>query len=125
MKWCLSKTQLECLLAYIFKNEADSDVDNIISIYERAQYWEESIVIINYLLTQLIQREIKKGSLNKDFLAKIYDISSTMDITLDEIDSNFIDFIFNHTRFSKEINENLIILKEKYVEYDYAHQIRY
>ncbi|MDX2173610.1 MAG: hypothetical protein SFY56_10835 [Bacteroidota bacterium] len=76
-------------------------------------------------MTQIIQREIKKGSLDKEFLKEVYDLPILGNIVLDEINAEFIEFMFNHTRFSMDMNLNILYLKEKHESYDYTSQIRY
>lgn len=122
---CLNKTELEQLFRHVIDNETDPELDEIISIYEGTKSWEDKIVVINFIMTQLIQRDIKKGSLKKEFLSVIYNLPTEGDILIDEIEADFIEYMFNHVRHSREMNENLIRLKEKYLNYDYSEQVRY
>ena len=62
---------------------------------------------------------------NFQFVDRLYDLSIIGDINLDEVDRDFVEFMFKHVRYSKDINENLFKLKEKLETYDYSEQIRY
>lgn len=70
-------------------------------------------------------KKIKKGSLPVSFLQELYDLIEEGDFVLDELDRNFIEFMFSHVRYSSDMNENIRQLKERHLEYDYRNTIRY
>lgn len=121
---CLNKEDLDKFLKSIIEKISDEEYEDYIAIFEGCQLWEEKVIIVNYLTTQIIQREIKRGTLSKEFLNEVYNLPNLGNIEIEEIDSNLIEFMFNHTRFSKDINLNLLHLKEKFESHDYSAQIR-
>ncbi|MBK6400037.1 MAG: hypothetical protein IPN61_13175 [Bacteroidetes bacterium] len=123
MKRCLDKALIERLINHlILTHVKDAEIQQLV---ENCKNWEEQIVIINYLLTQIIQKKIKKGSLPVSFLQELYDLIEEGDFVLDELDRNFIEFMFSHVRYSSDMNENIRQLKERHLEYDYRNTIRY
>jgi molybdenum cofactor biosynthesis enzyme MoaA len=69
MKRCLDKALIERLINHlILTHVKDAEIQQLV---ENCKNWEEQIVIINYLLTQIIQKKIKKGSLPSFVLAGI------------------------------------------------------
>ena len=72
MKRCLDKALIERLINHlILTHVKDAEIQQLV---ENCKNWEEQIVIINYLLTQIIQKKIKKGSLPVSFLQELYDL---------------------------------------------------
>lgn len=119
MKHCFNKEQIEKALDYFFKEtNEENDVTQIIE-------WNDQIFILNFLVTQIIQKKIKKGKLKNAFVEKLYSLKELGSIEIDEIDVDFIEFIFNHLSVSNEMNDNLIYYKEKYIRNDYRDKIRY
>ncbi|OFX23509.1 MAG: hypothetical protein A2033_16165 [Bacteroidetes bacterium GWA2_31_9] len=123
MKHCLNKEQIDFFLKYFFNN--NNEDNDVVLIVENSKQWIDQIFILNYLVTQIIQKKIKKGNLPNNFIEKLYSLKDVGDIVIDEIDVNFIEFIFNHLSVSNEMIDNLIYYKTKQINYDYSGQIRY
>lgn len=123
MKHCFTKEQIGDCLAYLLdKSEVD---ENIVLMIEEAKQWSSKIILINYLTTQIIQRGLNKSNLPNNFIQKLYSIEDMGDLVIDEIDRDFIEFIFNHLSVSSDMSSNLIHYKQKQINYDYGEQVRY
>jgi hypothetical protein len=121
MNYCFNKDQIEKSLEYFFKNNCDDH--DIIQIIENSKQWFDQITILNFIVTQIIQKKIKKGNLPDDFVQRLYSLPENGDIIIDEIDEPFIEFMFTHLSISNEIIENLIYFKNKLNRHDYRDQI--
>lgn len=123
MKYCFNKKQIEKTFDYFFKNNCEDN--DVMLIVENAKQWHDKIFILNFLVTQIIQKNIKKKCLPNNFVEKLYSMKELGDIVIDEIDDDFIEFLFTHKSISSEMNNNLIYFKEKHIAYDYGDQICY
>jgi hypothetical protein len=121
MKHCFDKKQIEKFIDYLIKDKCDDK--NIVSIIENSKDWKEQIFILNFLVSQIIQKKIKKGQLPKEIINRLYSITDYWNIKIEEIDIEFVDFIYTHKSISSKMNENLIFFKEKQINYDYRNQI--
>jgi hypothetical protein len=123
MKHCFNKKQIEKSFEYLFKN--NNEDNDVIFIIENAKLWNDQIIMLNFLVSQIIQKNIKKGSLPNNFVDELYSLKEIGDIIIDEIDADFIEYLFTHKCISNKMNDNLIYFKEKQIAYDYRDQICY
>ena len=123
MRYCFTKEQIEQALDSLFE---DNEIEeNLSIILNNAKEWSNKVVLINYLTAQIIQRGKNKGNLHPNFIQKLYALEDIGDLVVDEIDRDFIEFIYNHLSVSSDMSSNLIHYKEKQINYDYREQIRY
>jgi hypothetical protein len=125
VKRCLDKSLTERLIDYLVLSNSRGKDEELESIVESCKSWQDQVVIINYLVTQIIQKKIKKRKLPDTFANELYKLLELGDVFFEEIDLDFIEFIFTHVRYSKEINENVFKLKERHLDHDYRYKIRY
>lgn len=94
---CLSRNDYQSLIhQLITENRREGDLEGCLTtVLERAKnYWDINVVGVNYFLSIIIEQVMKKSNIDKEFIARVYNLKNEMYFTIDELDHKFINELF-------------------------------
>lgn len=121
---CLTENQVLQLIDWIENHRKfDDGFDNIIG---NSLSYEFEIGLLNYFLSIALLNRAKHSEANiKQLVEEVYKLPERMLIDIQEIDSNFIEFLMKiRPDTSLSIEEELILTYSDFKEFNYERQIR-
>ncbi len=95
-------------------------------LYLNAEEWRDEIGCLSYILSFIIEQKINNLENSKRVINFIYELKDKIFFTLQEIDSDFIDYLIRNLPDPElSLEDNLILIQQGYREYDYKTAIRY
>lgn len=111
---CLSRNDYQFLVhQLIIENRREGDLEGCLTtVIERAKnYWDINVVGVNYFLSIIIEQIMKKSNIDKEFIARVYNLKNEMYFTIDELDYKFINELFTNN-LPDARNHYIVLLEE-------------
>lgn len=111
---CLSRNDYQFLVhQLIIENRRKGDLEGCLTtVIERAKnYWDINVVGVNYFLSIIIEQIMKKSNIDKEFIARVYNLKNEMYFTIDELDYKFINELFTNN-LPDARNHYIVLLEE-------------
>ena len=122
---CLNKQELQQFLEKVVDEKpiTDPELDARVSL---ATIWQEQLGVLSYMVSHLLLRRKKSGEDALKLLDALYALDTTMWITIQEMDSEFVSFMLrNLSDSSIDLEEQLGTLQSRLMSFDYDSSLRY
>jgi len=98
-------------------------------LIDGAESWQDELCCLNYLFSQVLERRLKKGNdhqAEQECINMLYQLSEHMSLYIQELDSEFVDYMLKCVRDrSLSLEEELIQIQNKLGEHSYDSTLRY
>ena len=130
MPFCLSREELEKLIAVEIDNTIDLEDDKSLELWiEHARNWDEQLVGFTYFLAKIFEKKLKKGQTLENLceeLDKTYNLQESMWFELQEFGPDFIKCLLEAERNAiLSLEDQLIQFQSKLCGYEYGKELRY
>jgi hypothetical protein len=126
MHHCLNKEELKIVIEYKNGKIGLIDDEQLRIWLEGAESWQDEVCCLNYIFSQIIDREHQRGTNCNELIELLYKLGEEMFFTIQEIDYKYIsELLRNVRRIELTLEEELILLQNKIGEHQYEHVIRY
>ena len=127
MNICLSKEEFEKIVDSKSNLNKLGDEDNLLKLLiDNAQNWLDKLVGLNYFLSQILERKLKRNISCDKLIEIVYGLPEEMWFIIQEFDINFVDYMMRcEYRFNLSLEERLIELQNDLDEYRYGRSFRY
>lgn len=113
---CLSSTQLQELITLDLGGfSPSSEVNEIEYLVQCSINWEVELVYITYFLSHILEANLKLGTSHAAILAqvdKLYGLREAMWLSIQEMDVEFVRFLFRRVRDRRESLETCLIITQ-------------
>ena len=125
MTYCLNRLELTEIIDHIVNKKTMND-DELKELFESAQYWQDQLICLSYLLSIILERKQKDGENCQKVIDEIYRLPDELFIFIQEFDSDFVDYMLRHTRNSSlSLVDDLVLLQNNMAKHLYDKTIRY
>lgn len=124
---CIEKHNLDEIIHHLLFN-SEIKTEELHPLMEAFMSWETEIIFLNYYILKNSMKRQLKGveEIRKDsFIKPIYNLKDNFNITIDEFDENFIEFMISNIKNPDlNLDENLAECHNKYSNHNYESFIR-
>lgn len=125
INYCLSRNQIGEFASIDFAHFELTKVSGEVDyLFDNARRWETQLICLTYLLAHVIEAELKRGwSVDQatKLVQRLYELQDSIWLTMQEMDSEFIRFMFRHVRYKEQtLEECLMEIQSKLSNRDYA-----
>jgi len=108
--YCLNRSEIVKLIEHkIQAREIDEELKEYI---ERAElYWDINLISSNCLFSIVLEQKKRKNNCKKEFIDSFYELQDKMSFHIEELNPDFIDFIYNYKMPNKQ-NADIVALIE-------------
>lgn len=99
--YCLSRDEILKLIEHKLQaHEIDEELKVFI---ERAElYWDINLISSNCLLSIILEQLIRKNAYREEFIDDYYRLKNEMSLLIEQLEPNFIDFMYNYKMPNKQ-----------------------
>jgi len=128
MHHCMNREELRQFIE--FKTDQRIVENNALQVLiDGAESWQDELCCLNYLFSQVLERRLKKGNdhqAEQECINMLYQLSEHMSLCIQELDSEFVDYMLKCVRDrSLSLEEELIQIQNKLGEHSYDSTLRY
>ncbi len=125
MSFCLSRKELEKLIAVEIEKKYDFEEDNFLSNWiENARNWSDKLIAFTYFISKIFEKRLKERETPEELLEKLYkiwQIQDSMWLIFQEFGEDFIKYILDYERNSGlSLEDELIHLQNKLSRFEYG-----
>lgn len=123
--YCLSRNQIYEFASIDFDHFELTKVSGEVDyLFDNARRWETQLTCLTYLLAHVIEAELKRGWSTDQaikLVQRLYELQDSIWLTMQELDSDFISFMFRHIRSKEQTLEDCLLeIQLKLSNRDYA-----
>ena len=110
--YCLNRYEIVKLIEHKLQNqEIETELKQII---DRAElYWDINLISSNCLLSIILEQYIRKDVCLTDLLDNYYKMSNEMSVLIEELNPNFINYVYNYKLPSRRNSDIADLIEAK------------
>lgn len=125
MSFCLSREELEKLIAVEIEKNDDLEEDKNLALrIDNAGNWWDALVGFTYFLSKIFEKRLKEGETTDTLLGKldkIWRLPDSLWLVFQEFEEDFIKYALSYERSpALSLEDELIHLQDKLSRYDYG-----
>ncbi len=120
MQHCLSKEEIDTLVNNNWNVDDDNEFRDLNLLLSQCKIWENEMVLFPYFLSQVLERRSKMGNDCSSIIQQVFEMPSTMLLSIQGFDAKFIKYIFYYLRDRNlTLQEELIDVQSKFGQHVY------